>query len=105
MFSVGTDTAELRIPDGTTMSIGHFICSLSGPQPPIVGNMTHVKAAIHLLVRYDCTEAAKRLLYRNIDDISAYESFDAFVLASTLNDLLSACRILAQAISGMCRRI
>lgn len=86
---------EVNLPDSTRADLDLFIRTLYEKNPPNVPIMADLRKAIDLLCQYDCTEPAKRILYHNVKVVEAEHLFDAFTLASRLNDVMSACRILA----------
>lgn len=51
---------------------------------------------VELLRRFDCLDAARQLHYANCEELQADQLFDALAMASSLDDLTCACRILAQ---------
>lgn len=51
---------------------------------------------ITLLLKYECTDAAKAILYHSVREVKLEQLYEAFVLASLLDDMPSACRILPQ---------
>ncbi|KAI9638669.1 uncharacterized protein MKK02DRAFT_32060 [Dioszegia hungarica] len=58
--------------------------------------ISNIERIIDILLQYDCVGPAQRLLFDGSKDLDAEELYDAFVLASRLDDTRSACRILPQ---------
>ncbi|KAI9638672.1 uncharacterized protein MKK02DRAFT_43074 [Dioszegia hungarica] len=71
-----------------------FIRALYPDRPPVRHNIIQTKETIELLLRYDCIVPAQRFLYLQCKWLERSELYDALVLASRLDHLPSACRII-----------
>lgn len=97
MFSsASTNNKEVNLPDASRAELTTFLLTISQPLPPTGLDLKAVTKTIDLLQRYECVDASRRVLYANARNLKADDLFDAFALASQLNDILGACRILTQ---------
>lgn len=90
------NTKEVNLPDTSTANLSTFLGAIIQTQPPSGLTLAETIEAIEMLCRYECTVAARRILFNNIKKLEARELFEAFALASRLNDIMSGCRVLAQ---------
>jgi hypothetical protein len=97
MFAGATSNInEIHLPDSTRAELDRFLHMLCGRSPPPNLNIPACGRSIDLLCRYDCTTAARRLLYACVEQVNPDDMLDAFALASRLDDTMTACRILGQ---------
>lgn len=92
-----SNSKEISLPDIPRLTMDLFIRALHNDfdeQDPI--RMYRLNDAADVLLRFECDAAARNMLYPCTREIYDDDIFDALVLASKLNDLQSACRIIAQ---------
>lgn len=97
MFTDCTSSSEeLLISEVDCLSLAYFVRAFHHQPIETSFNAGLRWKAINLLIRFECQLIARRMLYEDVKDLPEDEIFDAFELASQLNDKNSACRIIAQ---------
>jgi hypothetical protein len=92
------DTSEIHLPEisGDRNILSSAILAITRQSLPERIDMTIAPRIITLLQKYECTDAANRILYHSVQQLTLDQLFEVFVLASQLDDLFSACRIIPQ---------